>query len=81
MAKNTAVEFVPHDYQMRGVELLVQNPRAGLLLDPGMGKTATTLYAFELLRQAGCVQKMLVIAPIKPMYDTWQKEPRKWEQF
>jgi SNF2 family DNA or RNA helicase len=53
---------------------------AGLLLDPGMGKTPTTLGAYEALRSKWGY-RMLVVAPIKPMYDTWPRECQKWDDF
>ena len=46
-----------------------------------MGKTATTLAAFEVLRDHNHAKKMLVIAPIKPMYGTWRQEAQKWDDF
>ena len=73
--------FTPHPYQVRGMQLLCSQPGAGLLLDPGMGKTSTVLGAFVALKDAGLVDTMLVVAPIKPMYDTWPDETQKWEEF
>ena len=76
-------KWTPHDYQLRGMRILTQQEDggAGLFLDPGMGKTTVALGAFEILRDAGLATKMLVIAPIKPMYDTWPREPKKWTDF
>ena len=73
--------FVPHGYQDRGIRLLLSSAGAGLWLDPGMGKTSTALAAFDILQEQDLAQKMLVVAPINPMYDTWPKEPQKWEEF
>lgn len=53
----------------------------GLALDPGMGKTSTWLGAFVTLKQLGYVDKMLVVAPIKPMYNSWPREIDKYEEF
>ena len=60
---------------------MVSQCGAGLLLDPGMGKTSTTLAAFDVLRDHGYAKKMLVVAPIKPMYGTWRQEADKWDEF
>lgn len=46
-----------------------------------MGKTTTTLAAFEVLREQEYAKKMLVVAPIKPMYGTWKQEATKWDDF
>lgn len=47
-----------------------------MLLDPGLGKTSTVLGAYTAIGG-----RMLVIAPIKPMYDTWPGEVEKWDEF
>ena len=75
------MKFTPHPYQQRGIETLVKQCGAGQLLDPGMGKTATALAAFEVLRDCNYAKKMLVVAPIKPMYSTWRQEATKWDDF
>lgn len=72
--------FIPHEYQRRGIELLKVPGGSGLFLDPGMGKTACALMAFKHLLVTGRAKRMLVIAPIGPMYDTWQREPLKWNE-
>lgn len=76
------MQYTPHKYQHRGIELLTKDTGgAGLLLDPGMGKTVVTLCAFDILKDAGHANKMLVIAPIKPMYGTWRQEAEKWDHL
>ena len=75
------MKWIPKAYHLRGVSTLVSQCGAGLLLDPGMGKTSTTLAAFDVLRDHGYAKKMLVVAPIKPMYGTWRQEADKWDEF
>ncbi len=53
----------------------------GLLMDPGLGKTSCVLSAFKILKEKGLVNRMLVIAPIRPMYYTWTSEIHKWADF
>ena len=75
------MKWTPHPYQIRGIQVLTKQCGAGQLLDPGMGKTAVTLAAFDVLRDADYVKKMLVVVPIKPMYGTWPAEATKWDDF
>jgi hypothetical protein len=83
------MKFTPHNYQRKGVDLLCRQPGgAGLLLDPGMGKTAIAATAYLQLKEALPTVRddvprlrMLVIAPIQPMYSTWPNELAKWDQF
>lgn len=75
------MHWTPHRYQEKAIEFLVERREAGLFLDPGLGKTAITLAALKALRSAGFVNKMLVIAPLRPCYSVWPKEVQKWSEF
>ena len=39
------MKFMPHDYQTRAIQRIVNQDRVGLLLDMGLGKTVITLTA------------------------------------
>lgn len=71
----------PHEYQKEAVKFLVERGSAALWLDPGLGKTAIVLSAFRTLRLKGIAKKMLVLAPLRPVYGVWPAEVKKWEQF
>lgn len=76
-----AQSWKPHDYQKKGVKFLIEHPVAGLLLDPGLGKTSITFAGFSFLKKRGLANKMLVIAPLRPCYLVWPKEAEKWSDF
>jgi len=61
--------------------MMLQQACVGLFLDPGLGKTAIALAAFKLLKKAGYVKRMLVIAPLRPCYSVWPAEISKWANF
>jgi SNF2 family DNA or RNA helicase len=71
----------PHSYQRRAIRLLLSQGSAGLFLDPGLGKTSVVLAAFKLLKKKGLARKMLIIAPLRPVYKVWPDEIEKWEDF
>lgn len=75
------VAWEPHPYQEWGVEKMVQNGAAGLLFDPGLGKTSCALAAFMILKKMGYVERALVIAPLRVARRTWPKEIDKWSNF
>lgn len=75
------MKWIPKPYMVRGVQTLVKQCGAGQLLDPGMSKTAITLAAFDVLQDYDYAHKMLVVAPLKPMWGTWRQEGRKWDDF
>lgn len=74
-------EFQPREYQQRIITSIVERNRHAVLIEPGLGKTAIMLEAFRRLRGKKKVLRMLVIAPLTPLYFTWIDEVRKWEQF
>lgn len=69
------------DYQERCVQRMVNQESLGLFLDPGLGKTAIALEAFRRLRDMCEVSKMLVIAPLRPVYSVWPEEAARWDRF
>lgn len=75
------MNFIPHEYQRIAIESVRENTHYGLLLDMGLGKTISTLYAIEqLMYDSFEVQKVLIIAPKKVAESTWAQEARKWNQ-
>lgn len=78
---NRKEKWVPDDGQKIAVKYLLEHAAAGLLLDPGFGKTAITLAAFSFLKREGIAERMLVIAPKRVAQLTWPEEVAKWENF
>ena len=76
-----SVPWKPRDYQKTAVKFLLEHACAGLLLDPGLGKTAATLAALTYLKKKTKVGKMLLIAPLRPCYTVWPNEIMKWRDF
>ena len=80
--------FNPHDYQRHALAwliertILVDEPSGGAyFLDPGLGKTPTTLAWLRLLKILGLSKKTLVVAPLRVIYSVWPQECQKWDQF
>ena len=76
-----AKDWIPHTYQARAVDFLLDREAAALWIDMGLGKTSIVLEAFRRLKEAGEAKRMLVVAPLLPMTETWPPEARKWRQF
>lgn len=71
-----------HQYQHRGVEHILTNPRSALFLDMGLGKTITTLTAVRyLVFEELEVDKVLIIAPKRVAESVWGAEIDKWEHL
>lgn len=73
--------WTPRDYQIRAVELMLENPAAGLFADPGLGKTSCALMAWTVFQRAHPKWKMLVIAPRHVVHNVWRQEAKKWSDF
>jgi len=78
---NGSKPYTPHDYQKRGIKLLIQQACAGLLLDPGLGKTSISLAAMKLLLDKPVIKGVLVVAPLRAVYNVWPNEIEKWTEF
>lgn len=74
------IPWEPHSYQRKCVKHLLAHPGAGLLLDPGLGKTSIVLQAITMLL-GDVIDAALVIAPLRVCTEVWPVEARKWEQF
>lgn len=70
-------------YSARGhdrlvIQHLLERPLGGVFSDPGTGKTGQTLAAFHVLRRKRLIDRMLVVAPVNPLVDSWPGELQKW---
>lgn len=81
-SKSSSKRWVPHNYQSACVSRGVKDKHLALLLDPGLGKTTISLQIFKRRKYSRSpVQKMLVVAPLRPCFLVWPKEVRKWRNF
>jgi SNF2 family DNA or RNA helicase len=60
---------------------MIEKPHCGLLLDPGLGKTSTTLAATDFLKGYGAIHHTLVVAPLRVAKTVWPVEAKKWSDF
>lgn len=75
------MKWKPHKYQMTAMKWLLEHACAALFLDPGLGKTSSTLGAIQFLKKRDLIGKVLVIAPLRVCYSVWPVEVKKWEEF
>lgn len=78
---SSGVQWTPKEYQERAIRMMLGQQSAGLFLDPGLGKTSTILATFKILKAKGFVTKLLIIAPLRPVYKVWPDEIKKWTNF
>lgn len=71
-----------HNYQVVAKDFIIGHPYAAVILDMGMGKTATTLSAVnELMFDRFEVTKVLVIAPLRVANTVWSDEIEQWTEL
>jgi SNF2 family DNA or RNA helicase len=73
--------FTPHKYQLEAIKHTVLHPHGGLFIKPGLGKTASILAAFKILKNNGYVKAMLIVAPLRVATFVWRQEVDKWLEF
>lgn len=66
--------YTPYIHQRETAEFLTTNPRAFCLNGMGSGKTVSVLWAFDYLRKAGLVRRMLVVGPLSSLERAWADE-------
>jgi superfamily II DNA or RNA helicase len=69
-------QFPPEAFQVQKwtTALFIENPRGYCINELGTGKTRSILFAFDALKQAGMVQRMIVLCPLSAMRRTWYRE-------
>lgn len=76
------MKYIPHDYQTRAKDFILEHPKAGMLLEMGLGKTVITLTAIDvLINELFEVDRVLVIALKRVAEDTWTREHAKWDHL
>ncbi|HEL1837683.1 TPA: DEAD/DEAH box helicase [Streptococcus suis] len=71
-----------HNYQVVAKDFIIAHSYAAVILDMGMGKTATTLSAVnELMFDRFEVTKVLVIAPLRVANTVWSDEIEQWSEL
>lgn len=75
------MRYTPEPHHKKAIRSVIQQACIGLLLDRGLGKTAIMLAAFQLLRAATSVRRMLVVTGLRPAYEVWPAEREKWDDF
>lgn len=74
------MKYIPHDYQIRAKQWVIDRPKTGLFLPMGAGKSVITLTAIdELMYDYMTTRRVLVIAPIRVAASTWPSEIKKWD--
>lgn len=73
--------WVPHNYQLTAISYILVNPKSGLFLDPGLGKTSISLSAIKILLNACDIKGVLIVAPLRVIYSVWPNEIIKWHNF
>lgn len=60
---------------------LLEHACGALFLDPGLGKTSSTLAAIKFLKKRKMLDRVLLLAPLRVCYNVWPNEIQKWTDF
>jgi SNF2 family DNA or RNA helicase len=81
MLQTELPSWKPRSYQAQGVKIMLSQASAGLLMDPGLGKTSCTYMALKILLEKGYIKRTLVICPLRPAYRVWPHQKDKYAEF
>ena len=66
--------FQPFEAQRATADFAAMHERCFILNSMGLGKTMTSLWAFDFLHSMGVVHRLLVVCPLSTMERTWADE-------
>ena len=72
------MRYLERPYQQRAQNFLLDNKRAGLLIDMGLGKTVCVLSTLVVLQAVEEAKRVLIVAPKRVAESTWPDEITKW---
>lgn len=74
------MKFNPHVYQRLIADYILEHERCNVFAGMGMGKTTSSIYAFDAMRMFGEAERALVFAPKRVALNTWPGEFTKWKE-
>lgn len=74
------MKFTPRPYQQQIIERILQQKRVAIWAGMGLGKTAATLTALDILSLVE-TGPALVLAPLRVARSTWPEEVAKWDHL
>ena len=80
LPKNFQTIIEPFDYQKETILYGIKNPKSGLILPVGRGKTMVSINIARYRIQNNDVKKVLVLAPVTLLYN-WKKEIEKFSEY
>lgn len=69
--------FDPYAHQRETVAAMTIHKRLHVFDDPGLGKSASAIWAADYLMTIGAVKRVLFVVPLSTMRDTWDREMMK----
>jgi hypothetical protein len=75
-----ALQWNPHEYQLRAIEGMVSKPGFALFAEPGLGKTSTTLASYLTLKEASAANANMreFLNKLADMWDQPGAMPHVW---
>lgn len=74
------MKFTPRPYQQQIIDRILEQDRVGIWAGMGLGKTAATLTALDILSLVE-TGPALVLAPLRVARSTWPDEVQKWDHL
>lgn len=72
--------YQPREYQELMIDYMLRNLRCNVFAGMGLGKTSSSIYAYDAMRMFGESERALVLAPKRVAKNTWPREIEKWAE-
>ncbi len=66
-------------YQVRGAKFVLVKRYCALFVDMGLGKTIMVLTAIVRLLRAQKIERVVIVAPLRVIYNVWRQEAKLWQ--
>lgn len=68
-----------YSFQVTGARFLLLKRFCALFVDMGLGKTIMVLTAIAKLLRVGKIESVVIVAPLRVVYNVWRQEARLWQ--
>lgn len=68
-----------YSYQVAGAKFVLLKRFCALFIDMGLGKTIMVLTAIAKLLRAGKIDSVVIVAPLRVVYNVWRQEAKLWK--
>lgn len=75
------MKWTPFLCQEKALDFELNVQRSGIFMQPGLGKSVSTLTAQNIMQGFGMIKQTLILAPKRVAETVWKQESEKWDHL